>query len=87
MILNMSNKLRDIFCTTKVDPLELYKELKECIPDGACQRCKHLIGPDPYLPGYITDFGSCDKNMECFESKVCHLVDMPCLNYEDISLN
>ena len=82
----MQYNFRQIFNPTKeekIQQLKRYKEIAQSIPKGSCAKCKHLIGPDPYLPGWVTDYGECAKSMSCFAKKVCHLEESPCPAYEE----
>lgn len=76
--------LRQLFFPTKETQIERYERLIELMQEqkGQCTTCKWLIEPDPYLPGFVTDYGRCGKEQVCFAAKVCNLEPFECESYE-----
>lgn len=78
------NRLRDLFCPSEKQRIMQYKNLIDLMHryKGDCCTCKWIIGPDPSLPGFVTDFGSCQKGCSHFAGKVCGLEKIECKDYE-----
>lgn len=79
------NKLRRIFCPTKEEEIEDYERILQIHKNniGECCTCIHRIPTDPYLPGFVTDYGKCMWEMFHFEDKVCRLRKIECEHYEE----
>lgn len=79
------NKLRSIFFPTIKEQITQYERLIQIHNEqiGYCSTCKHYIPTDPYLPGFITDYGKCELDKDIFTEKVCKLRDHDCDLYEE----
>lgn len=51
---------------------------------GKCCTCTHHI--ESIMPGFVTDYGRCEKKCKHFPSKVCGLKEIECSEYEEVSL-
>lgn len=66
------NKLRDLFDPPDDVLLKQYTEILEIMLKNTneCITCIHYQEPDPYLPGFVTDYGECKEHVDIFEDKV-----------------
>lgn len=76
------NKLRRIFHPEPEDTLKLLKMVVKGhnMGIGNCTTCLHHVPTE--MPGFVTDYGYCKKNCECFDAKVCGLEKIECDKYE-----
>lgn len=51
---------------------------------GRCCTCTHHI--ESTMPGFVTDYGYCEKKCKHFPSKVCGFKEVECPEYEEVSL-
>lgn len=79
------NKLRKIFCPSTEDNIAWYERIIELHNEqfGECSTCIHHISPDPTLPGFVTDYGSCKLDIDIFEKKVCSVNKVECDWYKN----
>lgn len=64
----------------KIKYLEAVISLRETFR-GECATCISYIGSD--MPGFVTDFGSCKLNAECFYKKAPGFSNSDCPLYEE----
>lgn len=81
------NKLLRVFKPEPEDTLKLLKMVVDGYNSaiGKCTTCVHHVPSE--MPGFVTDYGYCKKNCECFASKVCGLEDIDCNEYEQRSID
>lgn len=76
--------LKEQFFPSKEIRIKWYEQLIEMMQKqkGQCSTCKWIIGPDPSLPRFVTDYGRCGKEQICFAARVCNLEPLECESYE-----
>lgn len=82
----MGNKLRDLFDPPDDVLLEQYMWILELMLKNTneCISCIHYKEPDPYLPGFVTDYGDCKEHVDVFEDKVLDRGNhVSCETYEE----
>lgn len=76
--------LKELFFPSKETQIKQFEHILSLMQEqkGQCSTCKWLIGPDPFLPGFVTDYGRCGKEQVCFAARVCNLELFECESYE-----
>ena len=63
--MNMSNEFRKAFFPTAEERLEQIEKFEEihnqAVSEKWCSTCVHFTPPPDDLPGFVTDYGSCDQ--------------------------
>ena len=76
-------RIQRIFNPTEAEQIEDLKWLSSLHIDqiGHCTTCKHYAGSE--MPGFVTDYGICEKKSQMFIEKVCGLKRAECSMYEE----
>lgn len=79
----MGNKVKDIFYPTKEEQINFFEFVMMIRQDqiGCCSTCAHYSSSD--MPGFVTDYGTCQVNSSIFTKKVCSQEKIECSFYSE----